>query len=85
MTDKHDFKGALDALYNPYNGLSDKHRHVCELALRIADRLQSGEVSVDMLLASDGQHEYNAYLSDEDAKMIFKAMAQQMMKEVEDE
>lgn len=57
MKEQHDFKGALDKIINHKEQLFPHITHLIDnrtdgeilLALRIADRLQSGEVSMKMV------------------------------------
>lgn len=97
MKNKHDFKAALDELNNPNSALSyglsysEGTRKTIQLALRIAERLQSGEVSDDMAMAgqcvpitpdswvADFQ---TAGVASED---IYKTMSAQLIKESENE
>lgn len=88
MTNKHDFKAALDGYKRAKDNFDINvwlNTYVEEFvtALRIADRLQSGEVSLEMADA------FRGYLDDGNSveliSNVFKAMAQQLIKEVEDE
>jgi ppGpp synthetase/RelA/SpoT-type nucleotidyltranferase len=54
-----------------------------QLALRLAKRVQSGDVSEKMSEA--GGDKDGTYYGDADVDAIFKAMSQQLMKEVSDE
>ena len=98
MTDKYDFKAALEAFNNGFIGhplemntpdeptpdvsicefqLDPQDAATITTALRLADRLQSGEVSEEMTQA--GQVQY--HIISDTSKIVFKAMAAQMIKE----
>lgn len=106
MDKQYDFKAALAAMKIEFAQFdtfgttyrvvhfNDEPNHIKALkaALRLADRLQSGEVShsvacAGMWAACDMEYdEYNDLsISTDDAAGVFKAMAAQMIKEVEDE
>lgn len=74
MTEQHDFKSALDddPLY-----WRATHKETIQTALRLADKLQSGEVSEGMMNVLKNEYGLVTY------KDIFKAMAAQMIKECE--
>ncbi len=89
MTDKHDFKAALDAIENDkqidrtLDQVTDGHLETIQTALRLADRLQSGEVSEGMLRVWADREitewpNHKAEITED-----FKAMAAQMLKEIE--
>lgn len=81
----HDFRAALEACYILSNEpLLYCHRKTIQFALRLADRLQSGEVSEEMYNAAENI-EFSEYCGAEDIETQFKAMTAQMMREVEDE
>lgn len=78
MTDKHDFSAALESLdacrYWYEDKLGVERTEAIQTALRIADRLQRGDVSEEMQRA--------AYSVDPKVRTnIFKAMAKQMIEE----
>lgn len=82
-----DFKGALDdldvasreAIKAGFSFWDDPLNVTIQTALRVADRLQSGEVSDEMYKKSE-EHDilYHRVASHDD---IFKAMAKQLIKE----
>ena len=86
MTDKHDFKAALEKLETKGRVktlgseffFSTEECLTIQSALRIADRLQSGEVSEFM--AKKGAQEFYGGRSNT-PEGVFKAMAAQMIKE----
>ena len=86
MTDnKHDFKGALKR-YNLEIGFDVGDENTILFALRLAARLQSGEVSEGMINAADNSIEnYKSVTVDDILRREFRAMTTQLMKEVEDD
>jgi predicted heme/steroid binding protein len=92
VDNKHDYKAVLENL--PKNNTPqmtiacwfDRNEQTIKSALRIAVKLQSGDVSDEA--ASNGLHaaikDYGTDVTDE-YKAAFKAMAAQVMEEVEDE
>jgi hypothetical protein len=89
MTNKHDYKGGSEALTTDTpvarvlrEMLDVRFYGAIQSALRIADRVQSGEVSFKMC------EQFFDYIDDgTDEKMvcdIYKAMTAQMIKECED-
>lgn len=97
MTDKRDFKGALAALGNESHDtenidgyvsiyiedvVSEKTLDAIEFALKLAERMQSGEVSEGYALHKC----YNCGARDNNHhKRAFKAMTTQMIKDIEDD
>lgn len=88
MTDEFDFDGALEAYeadvvgnneFGYMNWVQDNAEEI-QAALRLAARLQSGEVSEDMRRAG-----VNNFDLPKNVDVIFEAMAQQLLKEVKDE
>lgn len=91
MTDKHDFKAALEVFIEQNQCNDDEHsahsmvgmeEHITiQTALRLADRLQSGDVSDDIIkpLLPRGMKPDGVWAKE----MIedFKAMTAQMIKE----
>lgn len=93
MMDKHDFKGTLNDINEIYETSSGKLTVIqggsadkaIQEALKIADRLRSGEVSAGMLeIAFDYERNEN-YTPVQAKKFAFKAMAQKLLKEVEND
>lgn len=88
MTDEYDYKAALEG-YNKGWSVGDllawdkKYKREIKLALRLADRLSSGEVSIETHKAGQAviTKPYHSMQSEE----IFKAMTAQMIAEVSDE
>lgn len=92
MTQEHDFKTALADLESYQNGnydvdlvLEDNFTAI-QTALRLADRLQSNEVSkgvektgVDLRFIQDQRDNYK------NTAMIFKAMSAQLIKEIKND
>ena len=93
MTDKHDYKGVREAIKSQTDGFDKnfdwsglmmmfdgKHLGTVLTALRIADKLQSGEVSEEIIsqLKSDGWTLNDLFF----AENFFKAMAAEMIKGV---
>lgn len=84
MNDEHDYKSALkDKAFLYRNPLPEliglwaiRHQKAIQHALRLAERLQGGEVSGRMIDAAQ---------DDFDKVDIFKDMAAQMMKEIKDD
>lgn len=93
---EYDFKGALDA-FDPKNVkhafpdenvfcVSDSQYDATQVALRLADRLQSGEVSEGMCDAAMHPLYFNCPPKlEQRAEFAFKTMAAQLLKEIEDE
>ena len=91
MTNKHDYKGGSEALTTDTpvarvlrEMLDVRFYGAIQSALRIADRVQSGEVSEGMINACCP----NRTLSKQNKQLLskdFKAMTAQMIKECEDE
>ena len=85
----HDFKGALGNFTAPRNSelgfsrmkvdIAQPDYEAIHTAIRIADRLQSGEVSTGVLKAMGDCEDDAPWL------VVFQAMAKQLIKEVEDE
>lgn len=70
MTDKHDFKAALEALpekgkvfmyEEDANLYIDDHQETIQTALRIADRLASGVVSIEISELGEARHSKITY------------------------
>ncbi len=93
MKDKHDFKAALSGVnylltqQTCIGNLSPDDMAAIQYALRLAERLQSGEVSEEMI--KDGHDEMllatlEGNVSGDNRPIIkaFKAMAAQMIKEI---
>lgn len=88
MTDKYDFKTALEEVLQMeevFSRLAQKETWpAIQTALRLADRLQSGEVSVGMVDAC-----MSVYCPEKThrgrKKKYFKAMAAQMIKETQND
>ncbi len=84
-----DFKGALEALHNLNKDLGfinpdshyGKHCATTALALKIADRLQKGAPTKEMCEVG----RLAALMEGESYDGIFKAMATQLIKEIESE
>jgi hypothetical protein len=79
----HDYSKALEALKNGHIDNFDPnfdHLDAVESALRIADRLQRGNVSEGMRLASENRKDEMFDDNPPDAT-IWEAMAQQLVKE----
>ena len=84
MTQEYDFKGALDAIDNFTNAVNGGEvvftvaqcAETIKFALRLADKLQSSEVS-------EGMNKVGWNRQHPDA--IFKAMTKQLLEEVKDE
>lgn len=85
MTDKHDFKGAQVWFeHHTKKGELRKELDTALYALRLAHRLQSGEISKDMRYAGNKQKPpgpIGLYW----CEVIFKAMAEQLLKEVQND
>lgn len=90
MNKEYDFKEALEDLQNVscdvgamdwFKKHADFRGDAVETALRIADRLQSGEVSEDVV----NQAAQYTTLNKDIIEAIYRSMAQQLMKEVKDE
>jgi hypothetical protein len=91
MSKKHDFKGALD-FCSEVMGVDHPHNKTIQYALRLADRLQSGDLQDvateqhklwEKYLGGCGDYYTNngtAFLG-----CLNKAMTTQLMKEVENE
>lgn len=63
-------------------GLEYSDYETIKTALRLADRLQSGEVSGEMIVKGlDKYHQHDLFYAD----AVFKAMAAQMISEVTDQ
>ncbi len=63
----------------------DKHRKTIQEALEIADRVQSGRVSEDVLIAgAESRKSQFENFGIVNSKIIFKAMTAQLLKEVRD-
>lgn len=78
---KHDFKAALyDFESSDQSILQEGNYETIKTALRLADRLQSGEVSGEMIFEAKNLRDR---IQDEDPsdELRFKAMAEQMIKE----
>jgi hypothetical protein len=97
MTDKHDFKGAFRkfSLLTTKSYIGDRYEEcgganvdTILKALKIADRLQSGEVSNEMAWF-DSDTDFTKgkafSISQHERRELFKAMSQQLIKEVSDE
>lgn len=95
MTQENDFKGALKDLnkamthwMNPGKRIDLIHRNWKEIetALRIADRLQSGEVSESMKMIGTKSQEFipgcGPNIGPSQYEKTFKAMIKQMIDEV---
>jgi hypothetical protein len=74
--EKHDFKAALEHIEQEMQLREHPDLPVIATALRLASRLQSGEVSEGMLRVGGKRIA---------RKSLFRAMAQQMIKEVQGE
>ena len=87
MTDKHDYKGALGlAEYHPSTWSDEdweKSKHTFKAALKIADRLQSGEVSEGMIWAATQLQKGRSECAS--PRSVFRVMTAQLLKEIEDE
>lgn len=91
MTDTTDYKGTLEefnaCINDPEDGAGylwdfvKSNPTVFQKALKLADRLQSGMVSVEM--AEKGRESMELSLDYVDS--IFQAMAAQLLKEIEDD
>lgn len=88
QNDKHGFKQTLNGIEGQTlfdanrEQLSPKEMKAIRTALRLADRLQSGEVGDAVMKAGWEQ----IYPSDRATpNMVFKAMAQQLLKEIEND
>jgi len=89
MTNKHNYEAALEDVSrqhtsskSSYNILID-NKHAIQSALRLADRLQKGEVSDEMLRAACAHPDQlggEKYIPQITAKK-FKAMSAQLIKE----
>lgn len=95
MTEQYDFKGALDGFEKIKNIFMLEHlktavwsiTHIKEIliALRLADRLQSGDVSDGMFIEAFNSIPFfkEGGVDDTEAfSYIFKAMSKQMIKEI---
>lgn len=91
MTNKHDYKAALEWVETAADFLPShmkQHYKATQSALRLADRLQSGDEGISMSMTNIGEAiTYKAfskgYAASEDE--VFKAMTTRMMKEIEDD
>lgn len=93
MTQQHDFKAALEVVPDWDGNLADiglwgfGHKDVIQAALRIADRVQGGEVSEGMLMAThekSGVRYHNSDdvdVSEEIYTDIFTTMADKLIEE----
>lgn len=94
MTDKHDFKAALEDIpiiksnpvtpedFNKAIAWAEKYHDTFLAALRLADRLQSGEVSEDACIAALRELKgKNVTLNTVEG--CCKAMSAQLLKEIE--
>lgn len=90
MTKQYDFKGALASINESWASYCrqqsvevPEHIKASILALRIADKLQSGEVSDKMVY--EGAFGLEKGIGSKRYRQCFKAMAQQLMKECEND
>lgn len=84
MTSKNDYKGILELFSEDETEVTilrgSEADETIQKALRIADRLQSGDVSAAM--KRKGQ---DAYCGHNHISHVFKPMGQQLLKDVDDE
>jgi hypothetical protein len=90
MTDKMDFKGALEDMKLPTQNYAVSimmdHFETIQFALRLAERVQSGKISEEALsIAYDTAAEYDGFISGHILCETYRKMTEQLLKEVRDD